>query len=154
MIRCSDEPGSSRPLIKRACGLRSSRRKKRPMRNKSPAIRPRLPCVMRGLRRPKKMTAVCPGTRCSRNAIGIVRHRGSFILDCKEDGSLTPEGRQCLGHLTQEADALTVRKAHARRAVDPDVVSRSAVFNMCWLVPDRGNSEAQPIDNRPCVGAS
>lgn len=36
-----------------------------------------------------------------------------LLRDRKEEGSLTPEGQQWLTRLMQDADALTLRKAHA-----------------------------------------
>lgn len=36
-----------------------------------------------------------------------------LLRDRKEDGALTPEGQRWLTRLTQEADALALRKAHA-----------------------------------------
>lgn len=36
-----------------------------------------------------------------------------LLRERKEEGALTPEGQQWLARLTQDADALAVRKAHA-----------------------------------------
>lgn len=36
-----------------------------------------------------------------------------LLRERKEEGSLTPEGRQWLGRLSHDADALALRKAHA-----------------------------------------
>lgn len=49
--------------------------------------------------------------RSTMNSDSLALYDG--LRDRKEEGSLTPEGQQWLARLTQDADALALRKAHA-----------------------------------------